>query len=180
MPNQFDLIIRNVNGLGIKGKIDVGIKKGKITDIKPHITGSSGETITGEGRFIIPGFADLHTHLDQAYLGGTKRWGLRTMMEMVNATESVITKGWSQKEIMKRALRAIQEAVSRGTTAIRTHVAVSELTGLAGIDALVSLRDQLQSVIDIQVVAFHIGGFSVTEGGPRRSAQAFEQLPAAR
>ena len=53
-----------------------------------------------------------------------------------------------------RTSRVLAEMVRHGTTAIRTHVDVRPVAGgdrLAGLDALVALRERLQGTVDLQL-----------------------------
>src|ERR671915_606051 len=66
---QFDLLIRNArvfDGSGnpwIRG--DVGVTQGRIAAVGNLDGASAGRTIDAAGRFLAPGFVDLHSHSDR-------------------------------------------------------------------------------------------------------------------
>lgn len=61
-----DLIIRD--GLLVTGsdlfKADIGIQNGKISIISENLLESARNEINAEGKYVFPGFIDVHTHLD--------------------------------------------------------------------------------------------------------------------
>lgn len=67
MPEQFDLLIRGgtlVDGTGAPTREgDLGIRDGRIAAIGESL-GSAARTIDAGGRFVAPGFVDIHTHYD--------------------------------------------------------------------------------------------------------------------
>jgi N-acyl-D-aspartate/D-glutamate deacylase len=67
-----DVIIRNgtvVDGTGARRRLaDVRLTRDRITEIVEHddggIDGTAAQEIDAGGRFVVPGFVDIHTHLD--------------------------------------------------------------------------------------------------------------------
>jgi N-acyl-D-aspartate/D-glutamate deacylase len=65
---MLDLLIRN--GLVFDGRAsrparaDVGIRDGRVAQIAPSIAEAAKETVDAAGRWITPGFVDIHTHYD--------------------------------------------------------------------------------------------------------------------
>ena len=61
-----DIIIRD--GLIVTGseifKADIGIENGKITCISDNLLEPARDEINAEGKYVFPGFIDVHTHLD--------------------------------------------------------------------------------------------------------------------
>jgi len=72
MLPTFDLVLANgrvVDGCGnpwFRG--DIGIRGGRIVEIAPPGTLHGQEQINADGRFIAPGFVDIHTHSDLSIL----------------------------------------------------------------------------------------------------------------
>lgn len=59
------LIIRNitvVNAIGRNEQMDVWMKDGKIAQIAQHIEAQGGDQLDGSGKFLLPGFIDMHIH----------------------------------------------------------------------------------------------------------------------
>jgi dihydroorotase len=74
---DFDLVIRNGDvvdpGSGLLGRMDVGIREGKITAVAPSLPFiDAGTTLDATGLLVTPGLFDLHTHV---YWGATY-WGI--------------------------------------------------------------------------------------------------------
>ena len=67
----YDLVIKNgmvVDGSGLpRYRADVGIKDGKIVE-KGRINANGAKVIDAEGKFVAPGFVDVHTHYDAQIL----------------------------------------------------------------------------------------------------------------
>lgn len=65
---MFDFLIRGgtvVDGTGKAGyRADVAVKDGKIAKIAPEITEPAGQVIDANGRYVTPGFIDIHRHAD--------------------------------------------------------------------------------------------------------------------
>lgn len=63
-----DIVIRNgkvYDGLGgTPVQADVAIKDGKVTDIAARIPGQGAEEVDAVGKWVTPGFLDIHTHYD--------------------------------------------------------------------------------------------------------------------
>ena len=77
-------------------------------------------------------------------------------------------------DIRARARRVLDLAVRAGTTAMRTHVEVDPIIGLAGMEAILPLRDEYAPALDLQICAFAQEGIVKapgTEGLLRRALQ---------
>ncbi|GFG75928.1 N-acyl-D-amino-acid deacylase family protein [Mycobacterium botniense] len=72
----YDAIIRNgrwFDGTGAPSAIrDIGIRDGRVVAISPHRLGESGcpQVIDASGKWVMPGFLDIHTHYDIEVLDG--------------------------------------------------------------------------------------------------------------
>lgn len=67
MP-EFDRVIKNgtiIDGLQTpRYRADLGIRAGRIARIGSIDAAEAGEVLDAEGKFVVPGFVDLHTHYD--------------------------------------------------------------------------------------------------------------------
>ena len=72
----YDTIIRNArwfDGTGAPSAVrNIGITNGQIAAVTPHGLDETGcgEVIDATGRWVLPGFVDIHTHYDVEVLGG--------------------------------------------------------------------------------------------------------------
>ena len=65
-----------------------------------------------------------------------------------------IKRTFTVEDVRERAIRAALMASRAGTTALRTHVDVDPIVGLAGIRGVLEAREVCAGLIDIQIVAF--------------------------
>jgi cytosine deaminase len=145
-----DLIIKNARVIGGDDLVDIAIKGDKIAVVDKKVSAASKKEIDAKGRFVSPGFVDAHTHLDNAFVGGDEKWFCRTLREALN----VIEKYGSSHDINARAKRAVEMALWRGTTSLRTHISVSQPGDLSKLRAILELKNELSDLMDIQVVSF--------------------------
>jgi cytosine deaminase len=133
-------------------RCDVRITDATVTEIAPAGTLADSD-LDLTGFLLLPAPAEPHAHLDKAF-----SWDLidPPMGDLVLAINS-----WRQyssvmtvEGIAERARAAALALLRNGTTAVRTHVDM--LVGpepLRGVHALIAVRDELASVMDIELVA---------------------------
>ncbi|MEK5382381.1 amidohydrolase family protein [Niallia sp. FSL W8-0635] len=116
---------------------------------------SQQETIDMEGRILLPSFIDIHTHLDKAFSLKTVPNKSGTLIEAIrNYSEKAA--GFSKEEIKKRVMKGALQALSYGTTHIRTHVNfewnISNELALSHLQAVLEAKELLKPYITLQVV----------------------------
>ena len=110
-------------------------------------------TIDLDGYLLLPAPAEPHAHLDKALTSDLIPNRKGDLMGAIEAWIAHAHEFYTFHDIVDRARRAAVELLHSGTTAIRTHVNVQ-----AGIDtdaaaALIVVRNELASLMDIQIVA---------------------------
>jgi cytosine/creatinine deaminase len=110
------------------------------------------EVLDLDGYVLLSAPAEPHAHLDKAYTA--QRLG-PAAPDLIAAIERWHDhrRGLSVEDLKQRARAAALETLSRGATAIRSHVDVGEGIGLRGAEALVGVREELRGLVDLQVVA---------------------------
>ncbi|MDA5555787.1 amidohydrolase family protein [Shimia sp. MMG029] len=150
---MFDLIVKNATlPDGRKGR-DIAVKDGVIAAVEAGITAEAKEVIDAQGQLVSPPFVDPHFHMDATLSLGTPRMNVSgTLLEGI-ALWGELKPIQSVDDIVARALRYCDLAVSMGLGAIRTHVDTCD-DELKGVQALLEVREQVKDYIDLQLVAF--------------------------
>ena len=174
MTSDFDLVLRKVRLMSDAHLVDVGIRAGIISTVNDSISGHGEKEIEGHGQVLIPGFVDAHMHLDKAWMGDSSKWDCVTLLDMIIGTNDYVTKnGWKEEEIISRARKTVELGVRKGTTAMRTHVDLNRNMGIAGIEAILELKEQVKPWVDIQIVAFNTDDYSnAPDGGEKLLREA--------
>ena len=106
-----------------------------------------------QGRIVIKGFCDLHTHLDKALISSRVENRSGTLEEAI-AVMGRYKAGMSQEDICGRARAVLNMCRANGTRFLRTHVDVDEQTGSRGVTALKKLQREFAGRVKLQIVAF--------------------------
>ncbi|WP_448956433.1 amidohydrolase family protein [Labrys neptuniae] len=133
--------------------IEVGTD-GRIVAVAPALdTRSCAACVDISGLLVSPGFLDAHQHLDKT---GVLRFTPNPSGTLQGAREAFAkyARTAGPDDIHKRASRTIERCLSRGTTAIRSHINVDKDAGFHGIETLASIRDDAKTPITLQLVAF--------------------------
>ncbi len=105
-----------------------------------------------DGRLILPSPVEPHAHLDKALTAASVKNPSGDLPGAIAAWyeyRRTLTPG----DIAARAREAALAGLARGVTAIRTHVDVGEGIGLRAMEAVLSVRDELEPVVAIEIVA---------------------------
>ncbi|WP_426239476.1 amidohydrolase family protein [Pararhizobium sp. DWP1-1-3] len=135
------------------GDIVIGAD-GRIIAVEPLIDrASSGDCVDISGMLVSPGFVDAHQHLDKT---GVLRFTPNPSGTLQGAREAFAkyARTAGPDDIYKRATRTIERCLSRGTTAIRSHINVDKDAAFYGIETLAGIRGSSQDRMTLQLVAF--------------------------
>ncbi|WP_033056858.1 amidohydrolase family protein [Sinorhizobium arboris] len=127
---------------------------GRIVVVEPFLdTGSCGACVDIKGMLVSPGFLDAHQHLDKT---GVLRFTPNPSGTLQGAREAFAkyARTAGPDDIYKRATRTVGRCLSRGTTAIRSHINVDKDAGFHGIETLAGIRNAEKDRITLQLVAF--------------------------
>jgi N-acyl-D-amino-acid deacylase len=93
-PQSFELLIRNgrvFDGTGNPAfPADIGIRGGRIVAIGRLATARADRVIDATGKFVAPGFIDIHSHADD---GSSPRGGFRDENPQVRAAPNLVAQG---------------------------------------------------------------------------------------
>ncbi|MFN6550843.1 amidohydrolase family protein [Mycolicibacterium septicum] len=134
--------------------VDVHLERGRVREVVPAAGRSAvGDELDLTGHLLLTAPAEPHAHLDKALSFDEIRPPMGDLGAAIAAWENH-TPTLTVEGIAERARRAALLLLGNGTTAVRSHVNL--LRGddpLRGIRALVEVRADLASVMDIQIVA---------------------------
>lgn len=147
--------------------------EGMISEIGTGLP-EADEAIDLQGRLVVPPYVDAHLHLDYVYTGRTEGAAntTGTLFEGIERWHHV-KKTQTREDARQRALRAIEEEVSRGVQFIRTHIDVDD-PKLTGLEVMLELREELADNVTIQIVAFPQEGMYAYEGGDQMVEEALK------
>ncbi|MBD0413323.1 amidohydrolase family protein [Oryzicola mucosus] len=149
---SFDILVKG--GTLPDGRVaDIGIAGGKIMAIEPSIMGEAGETIDASGDLVSAPFVDPHFHMDATLSYGIPRINASGLLLEGIALWGELKPLLTHEAVKSRALDYCDWAVSMGLLAIRTHVDTCD-DRLLAVEALLEVKKEVASYIDLQLVAF--------------------------
>lgn len=170
---SLDLIIQNATLPDGRSGFDIACRDGRIAALEPNITAEAARVIDAQGLLVSPPFVDAHFHLDATLSLGRPRMNASgTLLEGI-ALWGELKPIQSIDEIVARAMRYCDLAVSQGLLAIRTHVDVSD-EDLKTVEAMLEVRENVKDYIDLQLVAFPQDGVFRAEGADKHLLRALD------
>ncbi|MFD0681072.1 MULTISPECIES: amidohydrolase family protein [unclassified Paenibacillus] len=107
-----------------------------------------------EGKMLLPGFVDSHMHLDKSF-SLTSVENISGTLEEAVRNYSVASPAFTKSEIKSRIMRSSMQALSFGTTHIRTHldfnIRASREVALRTIEAALEAKEALSPYIRLQL-----------------------------
>ena len=150
---NFDLIVKNATLPDGRCGMDILCKDGFISDIGFNIDAEANQVIDAEGYLVSPPFIDPHFHMDATLSLGTPRLNVSgTLLEGIELWGE-LKPVQSIDDIIQRALKYCDLAISMGIGAIRSHVDICD-NELKGVEALLEVRKAVAPYLDLQLVAF--------------------------
>lgn len=160
-------LLRNVRLADGVPLVDIAVDAGQIASIGPTQKVDAEQVWDLDGRVVLPGLIDAHTHLDKTYLNVQNLSG--TLHEAID--QWGMAKGTRGREqVLAAARRALITAIANGVTAMRSHVDTSVAADLDTLETLLSLRGEMAGLIDLQFVA--LGNISAGEEARRTMREA--------
>jgi cytosine/creatinine deaminase len=148
-----DLILKRANLPDGQSGVDIGIKDGRIVELRPQLDAEAKETLDCSGRLVTPPFVDSHFHMDATLSLGIPRLNRSgTLLEGI-ALWSELKPMLTAHAVIERALAYCDLAVAQGIGAIRSHVDVCD-PKLTGVRALLEVRRRVAPYLTLQLVAF--------------------------
>ncbi|KIY21868.1 cytosine deaminase [Mesobacillus subterraneus] len=168
------MIIKNAKLRGKDGLWNIAIKAGKFDQITQNVIEETGqEVLDAEGSLVLPPFIEPHIHLDTTLTAGEPEWNQSgTLFEGIQR--------WSQRketltenDVKTRAKTALKWQVAQGIQHVRTHVDVTD-PKLTALKALLEVKEEMASYVDIQLVAFPQEGINSFPSGAELLEEALK------
>ena len=147
--------IVNARLTGRDGLHSLTINSDRFTEITVQtspVTAKANELDAGEN-LVTPAFIEPHIHLDAALTAGEPRWNQSgTLFEGIEcwAERKALL---SHEDVTNRATQTLKLFAAHGIQYVRTHVDVTD-PSLTALKAMLDVREQTASFIDLQIVAF--------------------------
>ncbi|MGD6875796.1 cytosine deaminase [Bacillus infantis] len=148
------MLIKNAQLRGKDGLWNITVRDGKIAELSQReVSGWQGEELDVKGSLVSAPFIEPHIHLDTTLTAGEPEWNQSgTLFEGIQR--------WSQRketltheDVKERAKKALKWQIAQGIQHVRTHVDVTDPT-LTALKALLEVKEEMASHVDLQLVAF--------------------------
>lgn len=168
---MFDLIVKG--GTLPDGQVaDIAIRSGRIAEVG-RIEAEAARVIDASGDLVAPPFVDPHFHMDAVLSYGVPRINASgTLLEGISLWGELREMA-TVEEMVARALRYCDWAVSMGLLAIRTHVDTTP-DHLRGVEAMLEVKRLVAPYLDLQLVAFPQDGLYRTVTGRQNVIRALD------
>ena len=148
------MIIQNAKLRGRNGLWNIKINEGKITEItQEQLPVNDQQVLDTGGSLVTAPFIEPHIHLDTTLTAGQPEWNQSgTLFEGIQR--------WAQRkesltieDVKTRAKTALKWQIAQGIQHVRTHVDVTD-PDLTALKAMLEVKEELSSYVDLQLVAF--------------------------
>lgn len=161
-----DYLVRRARTLAGEA-VDIEIRDGVIDRIAPGGEADPAgfapdRAFDADGRLVTPTLTEPHLHLDAALSAGEPRWNHEGTLAEGIRIWGEYKEELAVSDIIERARQCCHWLAANGVTRVRTHADTTEAT-LTTVQALVELRDAIEDVIDLQIVAFPQDGIYTAE-----------------
>ena len=170
---MFDLIVKGAT-LPDGSLVDIGIRGDRIAEVGSIPEGVEAvRVIDASGDLVCAPFVDPHFHMDATLSYGVPRVNASgTLLEGISLWGE-LREIATVDEMVERALRYCDWAVSMGLLAIRTHVDTTP-DHFRGVEAMLEVRRQVEPYIDLQICAFPQDGLYRRRTGRENLVRALD------
>jgi cytosine/creatinine deaminase len=168
-----DLILRGATLADGRREQDIGIVGERIVAVEPRLAATAARELDVQGLLVSAPFVDAHFHMDSSLSFGLPRVNRSgTLLEGI-ALWGELKPMLTVEAVAARALAYCDWAVAKGLLAIRSHVDVCDPRLLA-VEALIAVKRQVKSYLDLQLVAFPQDGYFRSPGAAAQLERALD------
>jgi cytosine/creatinine deaminase len=153
-------VLRNARVGETPQTVDIAFEDGTIKAIDHNLALQGHQEWNLNGNIVLPGLVDAHVHLDKTFSTTFNKSG--TLQEAIEV--------WLQEKphvtyegYAARMMQALQVALTKGTTHLRTHIDIDAQSGFAALEAILEVREKFRHMIEIQIVALGQAGLNEEE-----------------
>ena len=168
---MFDILVKG-GTLPDGSQADIGITGGTIAAVGV-LNAEAGRVIDATGDLVAPPLVDPHFHMDATLSYGLPRVNASgTLLEGISLWGE-LREIATVEEMVERAVRYCDWAVSMGLLAIRTHVDTTP-DHLRGVEAMLEVKRRVAPYLDLQLVAFPQDGLYRAPNGRENLIRALD------
>ena len=147
------MLIKNTRIENNEELTDIRIKDGVFEQIGKLEAMPEEEVLDLNGKLLLPPFIESHVHLDTCLTAGDPAWNMSgTLFEGIELWSRRKEK-LTEEDIRQRVKKAVSMYALNGVQHIRTHVDITD-PSLMALKTMLELKEELQDLVDIQIVAF--------------------------
>ncbi|WP_099300698.1 cytosine deaminase [Bacillus sp. Marseille-P3800] len=159
------MIIQNATLRNEEGYWNIIIQDGIFLRIfKGPLETDQEDILNVNGALVLPPFIEPHIHLDTTMTAGEPSWNRTgTLFEGIQR--------WSERkaflthdDVKERSTKALKWQIAQGIQHVRTHVDVTD-PNLTALKALLEVKEEMASYVNLQLVAFPQEGILSYENG---------------
>jgi cytosine deaminase len=125
------------------------------------------------GNLVLPGLIETHIHLDKACIMDRCKLKEGTLKEAVASTSAAKAE-FTEADVYQRGARILEQAITQGTTHMRTHVELDPGIGLTGFRAIRRLQQNYAWGISLEICVFPQEGLLNNPGTEELLCEALE------
>jgi cytosine deaminase len=125
------------------------------------------------GNLVLPGLIETHIHLDKACIMDRCKLKEGTLKEAVASTSAAKAE-FTEADVYQRGARILEQAITQGTTHMRTHVELDPGIGLIGFRAIRRLQQNYAWGISLEICVFPQEGLLNNPGTEELLCEALE------
>lgn len=157
-------------------QLDLEIGNGRIIQIQPsHLQPSPSRTspypslasIDLRRGMLLPGFVELHTHLDKGHIWERSPNSVGSFAEALATVETDCEKYWTEEDVYRRMEFGLKCSYAHGTTAIRTHIDSYGEQAAISLRAFKALQDEWRDRLTLQAVTLVSLDYFLTDAGEK-------------
>ena len=161
-PQAASCALRLLNAVTVDGQTRViDIEAGCVAALRApdEILPPAGRTLDLAGALVLPGLSDGHVHLDKCMLGLDWRpHRTQGTVRAIIADEKAFRRATRIPLARQGAEALLDRMIRGGTTSLRTHVDIDDVTRLDHLAQILDLRARWADRMQIQIVAFPQSG----------------------